>query len=119
MGNSDEIRKRLLARQEELKTALRQHGEDSLASGDGDVQDEIDRVTTLEAKTAALQLSTREYKALEDVRSALQRVEDGSYGTCVVCGEPIDEARLHAIPETPYCIRDAESVENAETGGPS
>jgi DnaK suppressor protein len=117
MGNSDEIRKRLLARQEELKGSLRQHGEESLDAGNGDVQDEIDQVTTLEAKTAALQLSTREFKALEDVRAALQRLDEGSYGKCVICGEPIDEARLRAIPETRFCIRDAESAEKAEEPG--
>ena len=111
MNNPEEIRKRLLARQEELKSALRQHGEDSLQSGDADVQDEIDRVTTLEAKTAALSMSTREFRALEDVRSALQRLDDGTYGLCIVDDEPIEDARLRAIPEAPYCIRHAEQME--------
>ena len=97
-----------------MKSRLRQHGGDSLDAGDDVVQEEFDRVTTLEAKTAALELSTREYKSLEDVRTALQRLEDGSYGTCTICGESIEEARLRAIPETPYCIRDAEAIEKEE-----
>ena len=111
MNNPEEIRRRLLARQEELKTALRQHGENSLESGDADVQDEIDHVTTLEAKSTSLELSTREFRALEDVMAALQRLDDGSYGKCIVDDEPIEEARLRAIPETPYCIHHAEEVE--------
>lgn len=113
MTNTDEIRKRLLARREELKSAVQRHGEDSLDVGDNDVQDEIDRVTTLEAKTASLELSTREFRSLEDVRAALQRLDEGTYGICVICGEEIEEARLRAIPETPYCIKDAEAAEQA------
>ena len=114
MADIEQVRKTLLARQEELKTALRQNGENSLDAGSEDVQDEIDRVTTLEAKTASLELSTREFKALEDVRAALQRLDEGTYGRCIVDDEPIGEARLKAIPETPYCIRHAEEAE-AET----
>ncbi len=114
MDDLEEIRKRLLARQEELKSVLRQHGEDSLDAFSSDVQDEIDQVTTLEAKTAALELSTREFRSLENVRAALQRLDEGTYGICVICEEPIEEARLRAIPETPYCIRDAELIEKQD-----
>lgn len=37
------------------------------------------------------------------IRSALARIADGSYGTCSRCGETIAEARLDAIPWTPFC----------------
>ncbi|MES2916950.1 MAG: TraR/DksA family transcriptional regulator [Pseudomonadota bacterium] len=37
------------------------------------------------------------------IRAALRRIEDGSYGACVRCGEPIAEARLDALPWTPLC----------------
>jgi RNA polymerase-binding transcription factor DksA len=37
------------------------------------------------------------------IRSALARIADGSYGTCSRCGEAISEARLDAIPWTPFC----------------
>ncbi len=37
------------------------------------------------------------------VRSALARIADGSYGICTRCGEEIAEARLDAIPWTPFC----------------
>jgi RNA polymerase-binding transcription factor DksA len=53
-----------------------------------------------------------EYSALADtfrsqlnrVEHALARIADGSYGTCEVCGEPIAEARLEALPATSRCI---------------
>lgn len=39
------------------------------------------------------------------IRAALDRIEDGSYGTCVRCGETIGAARLDLLPWTPLCER--------------
>lgn len=38
------------------------------------------------------------------VRNALLRIENGTYGTCANCGKPIAEARLHARPIATRCI---------------
>ena len=40
---------------------------------------------------------------ITQIRAALARIEDGTYGACVRCGEPIAEARLDALPWTPLC----------------
>lgn len=40
---------------------------------------------------------------IEKIRAALGRIEDGSYGSCVRCGEPISEERLDVLPATPFC----------------
>lgn len=40
---------------------------------------------------------------LSQVVAAMRRLEDGSYGLCLDCGEPIGEQRLLALPATPYC----------------
>lgn len=40
---------------------------------------------------------------LAQVTSALRRMDEGSYGTCLDCGEDIDERRLLAMPATPFC----------------
>jgi RNA polymerase-binding transcription factor DksA len=37
------------------------------------------------------------------IRSALQRMRDGTYGGCVKCGAEIAEARLAILPDTPFC----------------
>jgi RNA polymerase-binding transcription factor DksA len=42
------------------------------------------------------------------IDEALRRVERGEYGRCIVCGREIPEARLELVPETPYCVEDAE-----------
>jgi DnaK suppressor protein len=44
---------------------------------------------------------------LEKVESALQRIEEGTYGTCVICGRKIDDERLRAVPYATLCLDDA------------
>jgi RNA polymerase-binding transcription factor DksA len=42
-------------------------------------------------------------KQLNDVKSALEKIENGSYGKCEVCGNDIEEDRLVASPSAPTC----------------
>ena len=44
---------------------------------------------------------------LADVERALQKLEEGTYGTCDVCGDPISPERLEAIPWATRCVKDA------------
>lgn len=46
----------------------------------------------------------RDQQELKDVRAALQRMEDGSYGECMDCGKGIALARLQAFPSAKRCI---------------
>ncbi len=41
---------------------------------------------------------------IAQIKAALGRIADGSYGHCTSCGEPIGEARLHALPAASRCI---------------
>jgi DnaK suppressor protein len=50
---------------------------------------------------------------LQQVRDALRRIADGSFGTCIVDGGPIEEERLEALPWTPYCLKHAARLEAA------
>jgi len=56
-----------------------------------------------EAEVLAQQLQ----ETLGEVAHALEKLADGTYGTCEACGEPIDPARLEAMPATRYCINHA------------
>ena len=47
--------------------------------------------------------------ALTEVERALVRLDEGTYGTCEVCGKEIAENRLEAMPATRYCIEHANS----------
>jgi len=59
-----------------------------------------------EAETLASQLK----EALDDVLKALRKIEQGTYGICERCGQPISEARLEAKPASAYCINCASAA---------
>jgi RNA polymerase-binding transcription factor DksA len=44
---------------------------------------------------------------LADVERAIGKLDDGTYGTCEECEQPITEARLEAMPATRYCVQHA------------
>jgi RNA polymerase-binding protein DksA len=52
-------------------------------------------------------------RQLEQIEAALQRIEDGSYGTCVDCGATISEARLTVRPEAARCVECQAKAEDA------
>ena len=49
-------------------------------------------------------LSDADARILEDVAAAIGRLDNGSYGYCAACEEPIDPARLRALPEAAECV---------------
>lgn len=67
---------------------------------DGDVVDQADMLSTASLVEG---LSNTQKRTLEEVLRALQRIENGVYGKCTVCGEEIDEERLEAIPYAEKC----------------
>ena len=58
-----------------------------------------------------LSLMEAEEGTLDLIEDAIDRVERGTYGTCVECGGSITKLRLNAIPYTPVCIKCAEAME--------
>lgn len=69
---------------------------------------------------ARLQLVDREFQSgllhqtaldLREVRAALVRIDDESYGVCGECDEPISFARLDVIPWANYCVKCQERIE--------
>src|SRR4051794_25684358 len=77
-------------------------------SGTADVEDPIDSVISSEGKAGSFREATIEHRTLVAVQEALQRIENGTYGTCIDCGSQIEPARLEAVPWTPYCLADQE-----------
>ena len=49
-------------------------------------------------------LSSQLRSELDEVERALAKLDDGSYGKCETCGQPIAEPRLEAMPATRFCI---------------
>jgi DnaK suppressor protein len=50
---------------------------------------------------------------LVEIDAALARIENGTYGTCAICGRPIGEERLEAVPYAKLCIDDARTLRRA------
>jgi RNA polymerase-binding protein DksA len=60
-----------------------------------------------------LGLIENEQSTLEQVQTALGRINQGTYGRCEECGELIAKPRLQALPYTPHCIECARKLEGA------
>jgi DnaK suppressor protein len=63
-----------------------------------------------EREMAVLALE-RDSRVLREVRLALDKLEDGSYGTCESCEEAISAKRLNAVPWTRHCVQCQERID--------
>jgi DnaK suppressor protein len=101
MPDTKAAKARLEAQLAELEDRLERIEHDLSETPDPDsseraVQMEDDEALEGQARVAANEIAS--------VRRALERIEDGSYGQCVKCGEEIAEGRLEARPEAAMCI---------------
>lgn len=63
-----------------------------------------DEATEVFTRERDLTLRENSNDMLEQVEAALQRLDDGTYGTCARCGKQINPERLEALPSAAYCI---------------
>jgi DnaK suppressor protein len=66
--------------------------------------DPIDRASLEADRDFALRMRDRESKLIRKIKNALVRIEEGTFGICEMCGEPIAVKRLKARPVTTHCI---------------
>ena len=59
-----------------------------------------------------LSLMQNDGATLSKIEAALERIEDGVYGSCEECGAAIPKTRLNAIPYTPYCVKCATELQS-------
>ena len=76
--------------------------------------DALDEVQLAGERELAIRNLDRESNLLRNVRSALGRMADGSYGVCLHCEEDISPKRLNAVPWTAYCIKCQEAADRHE-----
>lgn len=79
-----------------------------------DILDPADQAVMSYQRELMFSRGTNERTHLSLIRLALERLNDGSYGECLMCGDTIGAKRLEAVPWTPYCIRCQEKIENGE-----
>jgi len=91
---------------------------DTLSEGmkldEADLPDEYDMASSEYLQYFTLRLRGRERYFLDKIERALQRIDEGTFGVCEVCGDEIGMARLMARPETTLCIRCKETQEREE-----
>jgi DnaK suppressor protein len=80
---------------------------------DDGVKDSVDLSVQDLNKEIALRLGERSSKVVADIDQALLRIEEGTYGICVRCSQPIDERRLEAIPTARYDAACQAAIESA------
>ena len=102
----------LTANREEIcRTATRRDG--ITIERTADALDETQSAAARELTTRGLE---REAKLLRNVRLALDRIADESYGTCLECGDEISPKRLQALPWAALCITCQEHADrNSQT----
>lgn len=97
----EERKAELVKRNAKIEAHLRRDGE-ALASDWPDQAQQRENDEVLEG------LDTAGRAELSAIDGALGRVADGSYGTCMECGEAIPEPRLRAVPTATLCMDCAE-----------
>ncbi len=90
----DQLRQRI-ERAEKIDSDLSTPGE----------QDWQERATELEDSEVLSSVGAMTVREIEQIKSALRQIEEGSYGVCIHCGQPIPTPRLEALPFATTCVR--------------
>ncbi len=96
-----------------LRNAQRTLSEDMSLDAD-DLPDEMDLASSEYLQSFTFRLRGREKTFLKKIDLALAKIDNGTFGICEDCGEPISVKRLEARPETALCIRCKEDQERME-----
>ncbi len=108
--------------QEKLRELLLQHRQEKLnlyerdlragkETGDESADDIVDRANSAYSREFLFSLTGGERDLLQDIETALAKMDQGSYGICESCGGEIGAARLQALPWARYCIDCQEKIE--------
>jgi DnaK suppressor protein len=100
----------LEAKQEELSGSLRNRDEIAIEKA----PDALDEVQLAGERELAIRTLDRDSNMLRQIRRALARVANGSFGVCQHCEEDISPKRMNAVPWAAFCIRCQEQVDRHE-----
>ena len=116
-----EMKSRLEVKRDELLTSISGLTEahpvptDSIEASDGP-NDFEDKAVDFSELQKAQSLLVNEQALLTEVLGALKRIDEGTYGMCVACGNPIPEKRLEAIPWASRDVKCEQALEQRNLG---
>jgi DnaK suppressor protein len=109
-----EMRQILETRRNEVIVNAQKTLGDGIQLDAAELPDDMDLASSEYLQYFNLRLRGREKTYLEKIERALARIEDGNFGQCDECGEPIGIERLRVRPEATLCIRCKEAQEREE-----
>ena len=86
-------------------TELLRDNEDYSGLSDESMGDLVDQAYKMAEKDLIFGMSQNEKATLQMIDAALERIADGSFGTCVACGQNIEVKRLEIMPYAIKCIK--------------
>jgi DnaK suppressor protein len=110
----EQFKKKLEARQQELRRLVSRNVQDGRAADEESAQDIADKAANSYTKEFLFHQSNNDRQLLALVEEALSRIREGSFGECVNCGNEVNPKRLEAVPWTRYCIACQEKVEQGQ-----
>ncbi|OQA35765.1 MAG: General stress protein 16O [Candidatus Dependentiae bacterium ADurb.Bin331] len=113
--NLEHIKKSLLERKKELEDQLADLYQ--MKGVMGEVQDAGDQAQSLSLETLKISLQDNEMAEYNMIGQALRMIEDGTYGMCIECGQPIAERRLKSYPNATRCLICQEGIEDGRREG--
>lgn len=108
--DDSQYRSRLERERAETAAELKRMGADVASIRDARLDANSDDEHDPEGSTIAFEQSQvatlieQSRERLEQIDAAFVRLDEGTYGRCIVCTAPIPQGRLDALPWTPYCI---------------
>src|SRR5713101_2734025 len=108
------FKKRLLDKQHQLVQEVGRSAIYGKDQEDDSIKDLGDQANTAYTREFFFELGNGDRRLLRDVVAALQKLDDGSFGSCERCSEPISEKRLEALPYARHCIKCQQLVEEEE-----
>jgi len=108
MKKYERIRRKLIIKRDEIEERLNKIDKDILHTSGAPSPDSGEQAIERENDDVLEALGGIARSELEQINSALERMERNEYGICAVCKNPISAERLEAIPFTDHCIDCAE-----------
>lgn len=116
----DQIRERLENELRMTVTRLRAVSRpdelEELPASLGSIFDDVDKIQIDQTREMGLMTKGRLVQRVNRLVRALTRLQAGSYGECVECGDTIKAARLKALPEVETCLACQDQIERTSRG---